>query len=106
MLNPTAYVTTEIEDHSLVVRPSPAHDDQAWIFLCGPNWVDPLQAAVRVLDPHLDVEAASTKDGGWSVGVVRRDEPAAEAEEVSVAKLSTGTDFSFETRRALPITPV
>ena len=106
LLNPSAYVTAEIEDNSLVVRRSPAHDDQAWISLCGPDWLDPLQAAVRVLDAHLDVEAASTQDDGWRVRVVRRDEPAPEAEEVSVAKISTGTDFSFETRRALPITPV
>ncbi len=104
-LNPSAYVDVELRNDSLVIRRSPAHDDHAWISLCGPEWIEPLQAAVRVLDPHLDVEATSVDDA-WSVRVVRRDEPAAEAEEVSVAKFSTGTDFSFETRRSLPITPV
>jgi hypothetical protein len=105
-LNPRAYVDVELDGSSLVVRRSPAHDDDAWISLCGPGWVEPLQAAVRVLDPHLDVEVTSIDDDAWSLRVVRRDEPAPEAEEVSVAKFSTGTDFSFETRRSLPITPV
>ena len=104
-LNPSAYVDVELRNDSLVIRRSPAHDDHAWISLCGPEWIEPLQAAVRALDPHLDVEVTSVDDA-WSVRVVRRDEPAAEAEEVSVAKFSTGTDFSFETRRSLPITPV
>ncbi len=105
-LNPSAYVTAEFQDDSLVVRRSPAHDDDAWISLCGPEWIDPFQAAVRVLDAHLDVVATSSDGDAWRLEVVRRDEPAPEAEEVAVTRFSTGTDFSFESRRSLPITPV
>jgi hypothetical protein len=36
--------------------------------------VRPLQAAVRGVDPHLDVEVTGT-DTDWTATVVRRDEP-------------------------------
>jgi hypothetical protein len=106
MLNPSAYVTAEISDHSILVRRSPAHDDAAWISLCGPEWFAPLQASVRVLDPHLDIEVEALSDDEWTLTVVRRDQPAPEAQELVIAKFSTGTDFAFEGRRSLPITPV
>jgi hypothetical protein len=59
-----------------------------------------------VLDPHLDVEVEALSDDEWTMTVVRRDEPAPEAQELVIAKFSTGTDFAFEGRRSLPITPV
>ena len=105
-LNPSAYVSADLDEKSVVVRRSPAHDDPSWISLCGPHWVDPFRAAVRVLDPRLDVEATPSGGDAWRMDVVRRDELAPEAEEVTIARFSTGTDFSFETRRSLPITPV
>lgn len=104
-LNPAAYVSTEVGQGSLIVRRSPAHEDRAWISLCGPEWVAPLQAVVRVLDPRLDV-VVTALDDEWKLNVVRTDESASEAEEVVVAKFSTGTDFTFESRLSLPITPV
>jgi hypothetical protein len=104
LLNPAAYVDATTSG-TLQVRPSPAHDDGAWISLCGPSSVPPLQAAVRAVDPHLDVEVAGSADA-WVATVVRRDEPAPEAEEVAVTRVSTGAAFVFEPRRALPITPV
>ena len=105
-LNPAGYVDVEVNDDAIIVRRSPAHDDQAWISLCGPDWVDPLRAVVRVLDPHLDVEANAAGPGLWQLTVVRRDEAAPEAQEVAVAMFSSGTDFAFRPRRSLPITPV
>ena len=106
MLNPSAYVHAELGTDSLLVRKSPAHDDAAWISLCGPDWFEPLQAVVRVLDPHLDVELEPFADDEWVLTVVRRDQAAPEAQELVIAKFSTGTDFAFEGRRSLPITPV
>ena len=106
MLNPSAYVHAELGTDSLLVRKSPAHDDAAWISLCGPDWFEPLQAVVRVLDPHLDVEFEPFADDEWVLTVVRRDQAAPEAQELVIAKFSTGTDFAFEGRRSLPITPV
>jgi hypothetical protein len=104
LLNPAAYVDASVTDR-LVVRHSTAHDDGAWIALCGPSWTAALQAAVRGVDPHLDVEVQGTARA-WSATVVRRDEPAPIADEVAVTRLSTGAAFRFEPRRSLPITPV
>ncbi|GAB2807076.1 hypothetical protein GCM10027176_10150 [Actinoallomurus bryophytorum] len=106
VLNPGAYVHAEIVDGAIVVRRSPAHADGAWISLCGPDWAAALQAIVRVLDPRLDVELEPSADAAWRLRVVRRDVHTPEAQEVTVAKFSTGTDFAFEHRRSLPITPV
>jgi len=106
ILNPIAYTGASTDGTRLVVRAdSPAHDDGAWVSLCGPQWPDALRAVVRVLDPHFDV-AIERVPGGWAIGVVRNAEAAKEAPEVSVAKLSSGTDFAFESRRSLPILTV
>ncbi|MFJ9389270.1 hypothetical protein ACIRON_10660 [Nocardioides sp. NPDC101246] len=105
MLNPAAYVSVEADADALVVRPSAADEDGAWVSLIRPEWSVPLQAAVQALDPHLDVEVTALEDG-WRAEVVRRPEPAPEASEVAVVRFSTGADFAFEPRRSLPITPV
>ncbi|MEV5826945.1 hypothetical protein AB0L25_15315 [Spirillospora sp. NPDC052242] len=107
LFNPAAYVTADIDDDgaSVELRPSPAHEDGAWISLCGPGWTTALQAVVRAVDPHLDVEVTGT-DREWRLDVVRRDRPAPEPDEVAVVRFSTGADFAFEPRRSLPITPV
>jgi hypothetical protein len=104
LLNPAAYVDAGVGD-ALTVRPSAAHQDGGWITLCGPESRDALQAAVRGVDPHLDVEVTGTDDD-WTATVVRRDEPAPVADEVAVTRISTGASFTFEPRRSLPITPV
>jgi hypothetical protein len=105
LVNPAAYVDAELTDSSLTVRPSAAHEDGGWITLCGPSRVRPLQAAVRAVDPHLDVEVTGT-DSEWTASVVRRDDPAPDFDEVAVTRISTGASFAFEPRRSLPITPV
>jgi hypothetical protein len=105
LLNPVEYVDAALDGSSLEVRPSPAHDDGAWVSLCGPSSVAPLQAAVRGVDPCLDVEVTGT-ESSWVATVVRRDEPAPVADEVALTRISTGASFVFEPRRALPITPV
>ena len=105
LLNPAAYVDATVADGTVTVRPSAAHDDGGWITLCGPNSPRPLQAALRAVDPHVDVELTGT-DSEWTATVVRRDEPAADFDEVAVTRFSTGASFVFEPRRSLPITPV
>jgi hypothetical protein len=102
MLNPAAYVTATV-DERVVVSPGPAHHDGAWISLCGPDQVAPLQAAVRAVDPHLDVEVTPQGEG-WTARVVRRDEAADEADEVTVTRVSSGASWVFEPRRSIPIT--
>lgn len=105
LLNPAAYVAATVEGDALTVRPGPAWEDAAWITLCGPGRERPLQALLRGVDPHLDVEVEGSPER-WTATVVRRAEPAPEAGEVAVTRFSTGAAFSFEPRRSLPITPV
>jgi hypothetical protein len=104
LLNPARYVDASVTDR-VCVRRSVAAADGAWIALCSPAFPDPLQAAVRALDPHLDVEVTGG-DEEWVATVVRRDQPAPVADEVAVTRISTGTTFTFEPRTSLPITPV
>ncbi|MCW2856427.1 MAG: hypothetical protein JWR52_2042 [Marmoricola sp.] len=102
LLNPAAYVTAGF-DAGLRVEHGPAHDDNAWITLCGPGSVGPLQSVVRGVDPHLDVEVAGAPDD-WTLQVVRRTDAAPEAGEVAVTRFSTGAAFEFGKRTSIPIT--
>ncbi|MEV0663569.1 hypothetical protein ACIBI3_29760 [Actinomadura luteofluorescens] len=106
LLNPSAYVDADINGAHVVIRPSPAHEDGAWISLCGPTWTTALQAVVRAVDVHLDVDVTGSEGEAWELTVVRRDDPVPEPGEVAVVRFSTGTAFTFEPRRSLPITPV
>ena len=105
MLGPEPYVVARTSADSISVARSPAHEDDGWLGFLGPDSVRPLQAAVRALDPHWDVEV-SGEDDAWTATVVRRDAPAPELDEVAVTSFSTGTAFVFEPRRSLPITPI
>ena len=103
--NPAAYVDASFADSSVSVVAGLAHDDGGWITLCGPDSVRPLQASVRAVDPHLDVEVTGSATD-WTATVVRREDPAPDADEVAVTRFSSGVTFSFEPRRSLPITPI
>lgn len=105
LLNPAAYVACSVENGSVSVADSPAHDDGAWITLVGPDSVRPLQAAVRAVDPTLDVAVVGTASN-WTATLVDRVEPSEEFGEVAVTRFSTGTGFAFEPRKSIPITPV
>ena len=105
LLNPAVYVAASVDDTAITVSTGAAHADGGWISLCGPGSTRPLQAAIRGVDPHLDVAVTGT-DAHWTATVVRRDEPAPDFDEVAVTRVSTGVRFGFEPRRSLPITPV
>lgn len=104
LLNPSAYVRATVGE-GVAVRLSPAHEDGAWITLCGPEEIRPLQAIVRAVDPRLDVSVTGSAEE-WTAAPVWRDEPAKEFDEVAVTRVSTGASFTFQPRRSLPITPV
>ncbi|WP_343996623.1 hypothetical protein [Nocardioides dubius] len=104
ILNPAAYVAAARDGDRVEVRPSLAHEDRAWLSLCTPDELRPLQAAVRALDPAFDVEVAGSSEA-WSLQVVRG-EDAKEFDEVAVTRYSTGAGFTFEPRRSLPLYPV
>jgi hypothetical protein len=105
LLNPAAYVEATATDGTLAVSHSPAHDDGAWIALCGPGATRALEAVVHAVDPLLDVEVAGSATD-WVATLVPRAEAAKEADEVAVTRFSGGAGFAFEPRRSLPITPV
>lgn len=105
MFNPVGYVDAVFGPDTVEVRQSPAHEDGAWIALAGPGEPRPLLAAVRAVDPHLDVEAAGTGTD-WTARVLATDRAAEELSEVSVVKFSGGATFEFEERRSLPLTVV
>ncbi|BBZ73127.1 hypothetical protein MPRS_42200 [Mycobacterium paraseoulense] len=104
LLNPAGYVRAETADR-LVVHRSPAHDDAAWIALCSPESVQPLQAIATAVAPHVEVRVSGT-DTDWTAELVETDTAAAELPEVSVTKVSGGATFQFEPRRSLPLTVV
>jgi hypothetical protein len=102
VFNPAAYVDARFEGRTVAVERSVAHDDGAWVSLCGPHQTAPLQAMVRAVDPRFDVEVTGTPDA-WQLTVVARDEAAPEAAEVQMTRFSGGAGFAFEARHALPI---
>ncbi|OBH02448.1 hypothetical protein A5696_10840 [Mycobacterium sp. E2699] len=105
LLNPAGYVVAETADNRLSVHRSPAHDDGAWISLCSPASVQPLQAIATAVDPRLAVRVDGT-DTDWTAELFETDAAAAELPEVSVAKFSGGSSFEFQPRRSLPLTVV
>jgi hypothetical protein len=105
LLNPVGYVAAELESNRLHVRPSPAHHDGAWISLCSPGSVQPLQAIATAVDPRLEVQVSGTTDD-WTAELIETDTDAKELPEVSVVRVSGGATFQFEPRRSLPLTVV
>jgi hypothetical protein len=105
LLNPVGYVAAELESNRLHVRPSPAHHDGAWISLCSPGSVQPLQAIATAVDPRLEVQVSGTADD-WTAELIETDTDAKELPEVSVVRVSGGATFQFEPRRSLPLTVV
>ncbi|WP_136243918.1 hypothetical protein [Mycobacterium intracellulare] len=103
LLNPAGYVVAETESNRLHVRPSPAHDDRAWISLCSPESVQPLQAIATAVDPRIEVRVSGTATD-WTAELVETDSPTEELPEVSVVRVSGGSTFQFEPRRSLPLT--
>ena len=104
LFNPVGYVNAEARTE-LQVHQSPAHDDAAWISLCSPASVQPLQAIATAVDPHIEVRVTGTGTD-WIAELSESDTAATELPEVSVAKVSGGATFEFQPRRSLPLTVV
>ena len=104
LFNPLGYVNAETSGQ-LHVHRSPAHDDAAWISLCSPESVQPLQAIATAVDPHIEVRISGDSTD-WTAELSETDTAATELPEVSVAKVSGGSTFQFQPRRSLPLTVV
>ncbi|MDR3656563.1 MAG: hypothetical protein P4L48_13135 [Mycobacterium sp.] len=105
LLNPAGYVAADTALDRLVVHRSPAHDDGAWIALCSPESVPPLQAIATAVDPHIEVRVSGTS-ADWAAEFVETETPSVELPEVSVTKVSGGSSFEFQPRRSLPLSVV
>ena len=105
LVNPAGYVVADMAGGRLRVRPSPAHDDGAWIALCGPSSVAPLQAVATAVDPHLRVRVTGIDDD-WVAEFDRSDTALPDSPEVQVTKISLGAAFEFTPRRSLPLTVI
>jgi hypothetical protein len=97
LFNPSAYVDAAFSAEVIRVHGSPAHEDGAWISLCGPGRERPLRALVQAVAPTLDV-AIEGDDSDWVLTLEERSEPARELPEVAVVRFSTGVGFRFEER--------
>jgi hypothetical protein len=105
MLNPAGYVEADIENGRLHVHQCPSQDDGAWISLCSPGSVLPLQAVATAIDPHLEVHVTGI-DTDWTLELQRSETAAKVPPEVEVVKFSGGASWEFETRKSLPLTVV
>lgn len=104
LFNPVGYINADVHAQ-LQVHQSPAHDDAAWISLCSPESVQPLQAIATAIDPHIEVRVTGTGTD-WIAELSESDTAATELPEVSVTKVSGGATFEFQPRRSLPLTVV
>ncbi|MFZ3294271.1 MAG: hypothetical protein WA622_04175 [Mycobacterium sp.] len=104
LFNPLGYVNAETHAR-LQVHRSPAHDDAAWISLCSPESVLPLQAIATAVDPQIHVQISGDSTD-WTVELSETGTAATELPEVAIAKVSGGSTFEFQPRRSLPLTVV
>lgn len=105
LLNPAGYVVADVEQGRLQVRASPAHRDRAWISLCSPTSLGPLQAIATAVNSRLVVECVGGETD-WAAEFTFGDTVAKESPEVQVAKVSLGATFQFRPRRSLPLTAI
>ncbi|WP_449289675.1 hypothetical protein [Nocardia halotolerans] len=109
-LNPRQYVGTRIETAGATVtltldRRCGGVRDGVWPALLEPEHLAPLDALVRGVDPHYTCRTSKVTDDELVVDVVRADEPAGEAVEVALTRISTGANFAFADRGIpLPLT--
>src|SRR6202012_2398663 len=104
LFNPVGYVDAEARTQ-LQVHRSPAHDDAAWISLCSPESVQPLQAIATAVDPQIEGRGTGTGTD-WIAELSHNDTAAPDLAGVAVPKVGGGSAFEFQPRRSLPLTVV
>ncbi|OBF19417.1 hypothetical protein [Mycobacterium sp. ACS4331] len=105
LVNPNGYVDAEFTGERMLVHRSAAHDDGAWISLCGPGSTQALQAIATGVDPFVIANVDGT-DTDWTLELTVGDTATKVQSEVEVVKFSAGADFVFEPRKSLPLTVV
>ena len=109
-MNPAGYVHLDIDRSAglalRMLRRSPAERDGAWPALLDADHLEPLQAILHAVDPHLHARVTSSTDEALELQIDRQDVPADEASQVQIARISSGANFSFAdrgARRELPL---
>ncbi|MEV6061072.1 hypothetical protein AB0L62_13820 [Nocardia asteroides] len=111
-LNPVQYIGRRIEvtgDGARLIldRDCAGVRDDVWPALLTPEHLAPLDALVRGVDPHYTCRGTASTERTLVVDIVRAAEPAAEAVEVALTRISTGARFAFADRGIpLPLTVV
>lgn len=102
VLLPAAYVdvTVALDDRLVLTlgRGDGATADGAWPSLIDADHLEPLDALLRGVDPHLRADVLDDGADALVVEVVTDDAPAREADEVALTRFSTGADFAFADR--------
>ena len=85
-------------------RRAPAMADGAWPALLAPDFLAPIDAILRAVDPALRAEVVRADDDALEIGVVRGEPADAEFPEVQVTRFSTAAAFVLAERRTvLPV---
>ncbi|MGN2640222.1 hypothetical protein ACTD5D_29455 [Nocardia takedensis] len=111
-LNPVSYTGIELtltEDTVLLRLPadSPAQRDRAWPSMVTPEYLAPIEAMVRGVNPRFTAEVLTSDEDGFTLEIVLGAQAHKEASEVAITRFSTGADFAFADRGIpLPLTVV
>lgn len=101
-LQPHRYVGCDVEfDSRLIVRlrrDTGATLDGAWPSMLDAHHLEPLDAMVQAVDPHLRCRTVSDGDDGLVLEVVWDEQEAPVADDVVLTRFSTGATFGFEDR--------
>lgn len=108
-LNPLSYTGIEVSRDGEDVRlhipaDSGARTDGTWPAVLDVDYLAPLNALARGVNPRYVASAVQEADG-LTVGFTLADQPFREASEVAVTRFSTGAEFAFADRgKPLPLT--
>jgi hypothetical protein len=95
-----AHVDVTLDDDRLTValgRETAAIEDGAWPSLLDGDHLEPIDAMLWEIDPHLRCQLVSD-DGPLVIEVVRYPDPAPLSDDVLMTRFSTGTTHTFEPR--------
>jgi hypothetical protein len=108
--NPRGYCGIDVEHGERLRlrlrRDTAAVADGAWTALVDPEHLEPVDAILQAVDPHLRAVVVRDEDEALTLDVVRDEAPHDELPEVALTRFSTGAAFRFADRgerRALPL---
>jgi hypothetical protein len=104
--NPAGYTGVSVTDDFRVRinRRSPAISDGAWPSLLTADYVTPVDAILRAVDPALHAAVIGSNDETLELAVVRGEPVEDEFPEVQLTRFSTGASFVLTERRTvLPV---